>query len=809
MKCLDDLLNEFYDYVRNTVPEDYMLPATLEGVSGKSDGAEHLHLDYDEWLPLLHVILGLLDIGTTLWFYAFLLHRVRNLRGQRHESAEIDEEYQMHLLYLYSTLFFVILAAVVNLILVLLCGTPWSLFHSLKEIEEARKITSNFEIFDSSHSVVIYGATGPNAQVVNGTYDKTSEECFGGFVYLKRSSNLWEKIYRHIYLQLDIDDEVDEPGTGRWTVLPADSKRSGSGFGWASVPVDLLPDGSGAFIIESNHPYIIDHEPLKKTIKVHDAVGYKVDFDLRCSWGESAILTFNFEGNDEAIEHYLDDGTYRSIEINAPEFVFFFDAGKDEADDETFWGFRIEITPVFRTEPHDIIPSIARTVDTFWNVHDTEDWVPHSDMKVEKVDEQDSYLLRVGAVHHTSWVFELYLLCWRTLECWHLFERERENEQREGTTQWKASDKVLAVRKGATHYSTGYIIHVVDGKCDISFEDGNYETIDTENIQKPDKNCTDTDDISFYILFPFHLMGIALIFSLILCVGIFVKYFKMVFFTILYVLTVLRRAVTFFFVLVDSELMYLFYGRREYYAIMTLSGLYVGTISMSCVQIFYMIGMAVYYGEKAPVNMQLVSLFSTVLHFAFSGIYKQVFHHERPPPARSILFVGRESEEIEKKKDKRWLERHKQYHSFQVHASDLYAHQGLIDGEAKSEDGIGASYRGRSGSISDVTSSKISIQASSGKRSSDFPSGSSEYLLNSMSPTILDFMKATWSPLSIANSGDLDAAPATTDGASPSSSRSPGPSPSSKRRPISPSSSKQKQMAKARNLDNNLQSISL
>ena len=92
-------------------------------------------------------------------------------------------------------------------------------------------------------------------------------------------------------------------------------------------------------------------------------------------------------------------------------------------------------------------------------MHDTEDWVPHPEMKVEKFIEQDSFLLRSGAVHHTSLMYEFYLICWRSMECWHLFENYK--EEREGTIEWKVSDKVQAMCKGTTYYSTGYIIHIV------------------------------------------------------------------------------------------------------------------------------------------------------------------------------------------------------------------------------------------------------------------------------------------------------------------------------------------------------------
>lgn len=785
MGCFVNLLNGFRDYVRNNVPEDYMLPISLDETSGKSVGAQHLHSDYDEWLPLLHVMLGLLDLGTTLWFYVFLLDRMRDRRDDRDGSDDEEEEYKTHLLYLYTTLFIFVLASFVNFILILVCGTPSSLFYSQKEIEEARG-NVKYATFDSSHSVVIYGATGPNAEVVNGTYDKTEETKDGGYVYLKRSSHFRKKVYKRIYLQLDIDDEVDEPGTGRWTVLPADSKNQGSGLGWAGVPVDLLPSGSGAFIIESNHPYIIAHEPLKKTIKVHDAVGYVVNFDSRCSWGDSAILAFNFEGQNEAREHYLDDGTYRSIEITASEFIFYFDAGKDEREDETFWGFRIEVTPIFDTEPQDIIPSIVRTVGTYWNVHDTEDWVPHPEMNVEKFVEQDSFLLRLGAVDHTSWMYELYVICWRSLECWHLFENER--IEREGSSDWKITDKVLALSKGATHYSPGYIIHMVDGKCDVNFENGNYETVDIASLRKPERNCTDTDEVSFYAIFPFHLLGVGIVFLTILIVGLITKYVKMVYFMFYYVFTIFRRAATFVFVLADSELSYLFYGRREFYAVMTLSGVYIGSAGMTFVQIFYMISMASFYDDSTPETMQYVSLFSSLLHLAFSGVYKHIFHYERPPPARSVLFVGRESEAIEQKREMLRTNKVVRPHSFQVHAQDLYAHRGLVDSEAKSESGTENDYRLVSRSVSGFTGFSSSRQTSG----ADWNSSSSP-----ASPTVAESMKTPISPMSIASSGGFSFMTFTSDGAS------------SKRKPISPSPTKKKQMARARKADNLTQSISL
>ena len=779
MNCLEDMIGRFYDHVRNNVPEDYMLP-----ISGKIESSEHLHGDYDEWLPLLHVILGLFDLGTTLWFYSFLLDKMRDTRNHRHDSIKTEEEYEMHVLYLYATLFFFTLGSTINLILVLLCGTPSSLFYSQKELEEYRGGASDFDTFDNSHSVVVYGAIGPNAEVVNGTYDKTTEVKHGGYVYLKRSSHFKQKIHKRIYMQLDIDDEVDEPGTGRWTVLPADSKKQGLGFGWAGVAVDLQPEGSGAFVIESNHPYIIAHKPLKKTIQIHDAVGYKVKFDPWCSWGDSAVLAFNFEGQNEVREHYLEDGTYRSIEITSPGFTFQFDPGDNEEEDETYWGFRIEVTPIFDTDPHDIIPSIVRTSGTYWNVHDTEDWVPHPEMKVEKFIEQDSFLLRSGAVHHTSLMYEFYLICWRSMECWHLFENYK--EEREGTIEWKVSDKVQAMCKGTTYYSTGYIIHIVEDKCDVNFENGSYETIDMKNLRKAERNCTDTNDISFYVFFPFHLLGIEIIFLTILFLGLILKYMRMIFIVFSDAFTIFIRAFTFIFVLVDSELCYLFYGRREFYTVMTVSSVYIEGISMMFVQVFYMICMAAFYNDNSPVAMQYISLLATFFHLAFSGIYKQIFHCERPPPARSVLFIGRESEAIEKSKEKtRSGSTH--HHTFQVHPSDLYAHHRLADGEGKVEGGFdGDDGMKISRDMSSFSNFSASRQASS-----------ANWSMNSTSPPGSPRILASMSPMSVASTTCLSAMSVTTDGAS------------SKRKPVTPSPSKKKQMARARKADNLTQLISL
>lgn len=91
-------------------------------------------------------------------------------------------------------------------------------------------------------------------------------------------------------------------------------------------------------------------------------------------------------------------------------------------------------------------------------------------------------------------------------------------------------------------------------------------------------------------------------------------------------------------VLTNSELCYMFYGKPEYFTLMTSAGIYIEDIPQFALQLAYAIITSAKYGQEISVY-QWLSFALTFWHFGFSASYKWITFNKPPPRPMSDSWI--------------------------------------------------------------------------------------------------------------------------------------------------------------------------
>ena len=569
VRRLPAMMMKFRDNFKNKVDE----MDTSQPIDPYVHGAAKVIGTQFQWVSVAHVILSVLDMGSDILFVTELFQREDETKGE-------ENHYNTHFLIIAGS--FVVFPFIMNLLLIYFCGKPPKM-----------QLRSPEETLDETEGIKIFGAEGAYRDRIHGVYHRTKAIQNDGYVYKKKyEATFIDQFFCQTQdndILIVIDKSADDPeGTGRWTILPKSSCKSG--YGWATISVNLFNNTPESFYIESEHPYSIENMRLQKRIEVPGAVGYKLQILKESNWSSKSLMEYCIEDSRHKL---LPKQRGTTIAIDGPSFDFVFDAGSDREIDEIYWGFKIAITPILSSQPRDIISTIKLTnvnseKETFWQIHDGENWTHQPNLKVKPLDNESSGSFFENQVSSMgSEIASIIDRAKKLLDCWYLNHRMGTRHELHGT--WHRPCQVL--------------------------------------------------QSMFFFLYPLHLLVNYLFIVVMFAVWCLNKALNVFYCVLGIVLQKLASFILFMIALSNSELCYLFYGDPEFFTLMTSAGVYIEDIPQFIIQVCYSIVMSVKFKQSVSV-FQWISFALTFWHFGFSASYKYVTFGEPPPPPFQEYFMN-------------------------------------------------------------------------------------------------------------------------------------------------------------------------